>query len=51
MAAPKTELIKFGYGPSLYIADIGIPKELYDHFGIHQPDFRQAGIVKYSDLR
>lgn len=51
MAAPKKELIKFGYGPSLYIADIGIPKELYDHFGIRQPDFRQAGIVKYTDLR
>lgn len=49
MAAPKTELIKFGYGPGLYIADIGIPRELYDYFGIRQPDFRHSGIVKYKE--
>ena len=46
MAAPKTELLKFGYGPNLFIADIGIPKDLYEHFGIRQPDFRQSGFVK-----
>jgi len=47
MAAPKTELIKFGYGPILQIADIAIPRELYDHFGILQPAFHQSGIIKY----
>ena len=37
--APKTELIKFGHGPGLFIADIGIPGDLYEYFGnrqIHQ---------------
>ena len=48
MAAPKTELITFGYGPILQIADISIPKELYDHFGIHQPAFPKSGIIKYQ---
>lgn len=47
LAAPKTELIKFGYGPILQIADIAIPRELYDHFGILQPPFQQSGIIKY----
>ena len=51
MAAPKTELIKFGHGPDLYIADIGIPGDLYEHFGIRQPDFGQSGIVKYTNIR
>ncbi len=47
MAAPKTELINFGYGPILHIADISIPQKLYDHFGILQPAFRQSGFIKY----
>jgi len=47
MAAPKTELITFGYGPILHIADISIPRELYEHFGILQPAFQQSGIIKY----
>jgi len=51
MAAPKTELIKFGFGPLLYIADIGIPIALYEHFGISQADFAQSGIVKYMDIQ
>jgi hydroxyethylthiazole kinase-like uncharacterized protein yjeF len=51
MAAPKTELIKFGFGPVLYIADIGIPIDLYEHFGINQPDFAQSGIVKYMNIQ
>jgi len=51
MAAPKTELIKFGHGPGLYVADIGIPTDLYEHFGIRQPDFGQSGIVKYTDIQ
>jgi NAD(P)H-hydrate epimerase len=48
MAAPKTELITFGYGPILLIADISIPKELYDHFGILQPAFPKSGIIEYQ---
>ena len=51
MAAPKTELIKFGHGPDLYVADIGIPGDLYKHFGIRQPDFGQSGIVKYTNIQ
>lgn len=47
MAAPKTELITLGYGPILHIADISIPLELYEHFGILQPAFQQSGIIKY----
>ena len=50
MAAPKTELLKFGFGPNLLIADIGIPKDLYELFGIQQPDFSQSGIIRYADL-
>jgi len=48
MAAPKTELINFGYGSILQIADISIPQELYNHFGILQPAFQQSGIIKYQ---
>lgn len=51
MAAPKTELIKFGHGPGLYVADIGIPGDLYEHFGIRQPDFDLSGILKYTDIQ
>jgi len=47
MAAPKTELITFGYGPILHIADISIPRELYEHFGLLQPAFQQSGIIQY----
>lgn len=50
MAAPKIELIKFGHGPGLFIADIGIPGNLYEHFGICQPDFAKEGIVKFTNL-
>ncbi len=50
MAAPKIELIKFGYGPDLFVADIGIPGDLYEYFGIRQPDFSQSGIVRYTKL-
>ena len=46
-----TELIKFGHGPGLYVADIGIPGDLYKHFGIRQPDFGQSGIVKYTNMQ
>ncbi len=49
MAAPKAELIKFGFGPGLYIADIGIPRKLYNAFGILQTDFSQSGMVKYQE--
>ena len=48
MAAPKTEMITFGYGPILHIADISIPRKLYDQFGILQPAFQQSGIIKYQ---
>lgn len=47
MAAPKTELIHFGYGDILQIADISLPVQLYEHFGIRQPAFQQTGIVSY----
>ncbi len=50
MAAPKIELIKFGHGPGLFIADIGIPGDLYEHFGIRQPDFAKEGIAKFTSL-
>jgi len=48
MAAPKTELIKYGLDQNLFMADIGMPRELYEHFGIPQPAFDQTGIVKYA---
>jgi len=51
LAAPKTELIKFGHGPGLYVADIGIPGDLYEYFGIRQLDFAQSGIVKYTNIQ
>ena len=51
LAAPKTELIKFGFGPILQIADIAIPQELYDHFDILQPPFQETGIIKYLQYK
>jgi len=50
MAAPKIELINFGHGPGLFIADIGIPRDLYKYLGIRQPDFCHSGIVRYTKL-
>lgn len=48
LAAPKTELIQSGIESEIYIADIGIPAQLYRDLGVSQPDFGESGIVKFS---
>ena len=46
LAAMKNELSNYLDNTSIYIADIGIPSELYTEFGIRQPDFNPSGIFR-----
>ncbi len=48
LAAPKTELIHSGIASEIYIADIGIPAQLYKDLNVSQPDFSKSGFIKYS---
>ena len=48
LAALKSELIQSDLKSTLYIADIGIPKQLYKDLGLMQPDFSKSGILKFS---
>jgi len=48
LTAPKQELNLLDPQPEMYIADIGIPRQLYDDFDIPQPEFQELGFVKYS---
>jgi len=47
LAAPKTELLQSRLNSEIYVADIGIPLQLYEELGIHQPDFGISGIAKF----
>lgn len=47
LAALKSELIQSDIGSEIYVADIGIPVQLYRELGITQPDFGESGIVKF----
>ena len=47
LAAPKTELVQSRLKSEIYVADIGIPFQLYEELGIHQPDFGASGIAKF----
>ncbi len=47
LAAMKTELIPLLTHSKIYLADLGLPKEVYTGFGIEQPKgFSESGIVK-----
>ncbi len=46
LAAMKKELLKQADNASIYLADIGIPSNIYTEFGLRQPDFSHSGIIK-----
>ena len=46
MAAHKTELQNANLASEIFLADIGIPAQLYHKFGVEQPDFSRSGIIK-----
>ena len=47
LAAMKTELLSFTGSVEIYVADLGIPGMVYEHFGIRQPTlFRRSGLLK-----
>ena len=48
LAAPKLELTMLNPQPEVYVADIGIPRHLYNKFRIPQPAFRFNGFIKIS---
>lgn len=47
LAAMKTELLSLSGKAEFFLADLGIPKAMYDLFGISQPyPFRDSGLLK-----
>ena len=48
MAAPKFVLQNLKTNPDIYLADLGIPKAIYDTFGIDQPAFTQDQLLKIN---
>jgi len=48
LAAPKKELLDYDIQADQYLADIGFPAELYQSFGLKQPDFASSSILKLS---
>jgi len=48
LAAPKTELIQSRLNSEIFVADIGLPVQLYEDLGVTQPDFGKQGFVKYQ---
>lgn len=32
----------------IFVADIGIPHQLYRDFGVHWPDFSKSGILEFT---
>lgn len=51
LGAMKTELIPLLSSVEIYIADLGLPKKVYSHFGIEQANgFQEFGIVKCRPL-
>lgn len=46
LAAPKKILYKLGKGTKIYVADIGIPQEIYAKFGVDPLPFYQANILR-----
>lgn len=48
LAAPKTELLESPVVADIYVADIGIPLQLYEDLGISQIPFFKSGIVRLA---
>ena len=48
MAALKTELIQSEIESKIFVADIGIPHQLYTDLGIPWPDFSKSGILEFT---
>lgn len=46
LAAMKSELLKYESGIEFYLADLGIPSDIYAKFGITQPkEFKKSGLL------
>ncbi|SFW26583.1 NAD(P)H-hydrate epimerase [Cellulophaga fucicola] len=45
LAAPKTILEKLPSAVEVFVADLGIPKSVYDHFNIKMPDFLKDQLI------
>ncbi|MDO6490853.1 MULTISPECIES: NAD(P)H-hydrate epimerase [unclassified Cellulophaga] len=45
LAAPKTILEKLPSGVEVFVADIGIPKSVYEHFNIKMPNFSENQLI------
>ncbi|WP_299324001.1 NAD(P)H-hydrate epimerase [uncultured Maribacter sp.] len=46
LAAPKILLEKLPNGVEVFMADLGIPKSVYEHFNIQMPDFKKYQLIK-----
>jgi NAD(P)H-hydrate epimerase len=47
LAAMKTELLPLVGGIDIYLADLGLPREVYSKFGLEQPDgFKMSGLLR-----
>ena len=45
LAAPKTILEKLPSAVEVFVADLGIPKSVYDHFNIKMPNFSENQLI------
>ena len=45
LAAPKTILEQLPNGVEVFVADLGIPKKVYDHFNILMPNFKENQLI------
>ena len=48
LAVPKKELLDADIQAEQYLTDIGFPAELYQSFGVQQPEFALSSILKLS---
>ena len=45
LAAPKTILEKLPNEVEVFMADLGIPKSVYEHFNIKMPNFKEHQLI------
>jgi len=51
LAAPKKILDRFSEDTEIYVADLGIPKEVYEIYGIVIPPFYESSLLKLRRLK
>jgi len=51
LAAPKKILDRFSEDTEIFVADLGIPKEVYEIYGISIPPFYENSLLKIVDKR